>query len=91
MMNKEEVLKNVIEIQKFAMEIYEEESDDYVDYRVVKNKERAIFRRLSKITPDEELQLKILNVIETSMWDSKDLTYRTTMKRLREELNIGVE
>ena len=90
-MNKEEVLKNVIEIQKFAMEIFEEESGDYVDYRAVKNKERAIFRRLSKITADEDLQLKILNVIETSMWNLEDLTYRTTMKRLREELNIGFE
>ena len=89
-MNKEEVLKNVIEIQKLAMEIFEEESGDYVDYRAVKNKERAIFRRLSKITADEDLQLKILNVIETSMWNVKDLTFRPIMRRLREELNIGV-
>ena len=90
-MNKEEVLKNVIEIQKFAMEIFEEESSDCVDYRTVKNKERAIFRRLSKITADEDLQLKILSVITTSMWDLENLTYRKTMKRLREELNIGIE
>ena len=89
-MNKEEVLKNVIEIQKFAIEIFEEESSDCVDYRTVKNKERAIFRRLSKITADEDLQLKILSVITTSMWDLENLTYRKTMKRLREELNIGV-
>lgn len=89
-MNKEEVLKNVIEIQKFAIEIFEEESSDCVDYRTVKNKERAIFRRLSKITPDEDLQLKILDIIETSMWNVKDLTFRPIMKRLREELNIGV-
>lgn len=89
-MNKEEVLKNVIEIQKFAMEIYEERDSNYVNYRTVKNKERAVFRRLSKITSDEDLQLKILNVIETSMWNVKDLTFRPIMRRLREELNIGV-
>ena len=89
-MNKEEVLKNVIEIQKFAMEIFEERDSNYVNYRVVNNKERAIFRRLSKITPDEDLQLKILDIIETSMWNVKDLTFRPIMKRLREELNIGV-
>ena len=90
-MNKEKVLKNVIEIQKFAIEIFEEESSDCVDYRTVKNKERAIFRRLSKITADEDLQLKILDVIETSMWNTKDLTFRPIMRRLREELNIGIE
>lgn len=89
-MNKEEVLKNVIEIQKLAMEIFEEESSDCVDYRIVKNKERAIFRRLSKITADEDLQLKILNIIETSMCNTKDLTFKPIMKRLREEVNIGV-
>ena len=89
-MNKEEVLKNVIEIQKFAMEIYEERDSNYVNYRAVNNKERAIFRRLSKITPDEDLQLKILDIIETSMWNTKDLTFRPIMKRLKEELNIGV-
>ncbi len=90
-MNKEEVLKNVIEIQKFAMEIFEERDNNYVNYSAINNKERAIFRRLSKITPNEDLQLKILDIIETSMWNTKDLTFKPIMKRLREELNIGVE
>lgn len=34
-------LKDIIKIQHLEMEIFEEEDSDYVDYRVVSNKERA--------------------------------------------------
>ncbi len=34
-------LKDIIKIQHLEMEIFEEEDNDYVDYRIVKNKERA--------------------------------------------------
>lgn len=55
-------LKDIIKIQHLEMEIFEEEDNDYVDYRIVKNKERAIYRRLAKTISSKEEQEKVRNV-----------------------------
>ena len=77
-------LKIIVEIQRLTIEKFEAEDEDYPDYRIVKAKERAIWNRLSKITTNENLQCKILDIIEKGNWDTKDLTYKSMCDKIRE-------
>lgn len=69
-------LKDIIKIQHLEMGIFEEEDSDYVDYRIVRNKERAIYRILAKITSNIEEQEKIRKCIYDGMWNFEDITFK---------------
>lgn len=43
-------LKDIIKIQHLEMEIFEEEDNDYVDYRIVKNKEKQFIEDWLKLS-----------------------------------------
>lgn len=76
-------LRDIVKIQHFEMEIFEEEDSDYVDYRVIKPKERAIYNILNKITSDENKQKEIRDCIYTNMWNQKDTTFKPICDGLR--------
>ncbi len=76
-------LKDIIKIQYLEMELFEIEDDDYVDYRSVRGKERAIYNRLEKITDDKEKQKEIRCVIYENMWNTEDDTFKPICDALR--------
>lgn len=87
-MEKKEIQKLIVEIQHYEMDLFEVLDDDYPDYRIVKNKERAIYNRLDKITNDRVLKEKIRLVIQHEMWDTEDHTFKPIFNKLRE---LGVQ
>jgi len=76
-------LKDIVKIQYKEMEIFEVEDDDYFDYRIVKNKERAIYNILNKITTNIEEQETIRKTIYKNMWNTEDFTYKPICDELR--------
>lgn len=76
-------LKDIIKIQHLEMEIFEEEDNDYVDYRIVKNKERAIYRRLAKTSSSKEEQEKVRKCIYSGMWNQQDTTFKPICDEIR--------
>lgn len=79
--------KDIVKLQRLYIEIFEE--DGYpVDYRIVRNKERAQQRILNKITDDTILQNKIISAIGSGSWNSEDNTYRQICDELR---SLGFE
>lgn len=83
-MSKNILLKDIVKIQHLYIGIFEEEDSDYVDYRVVRNKERAVYRILDKYSSDPEEQKKIYNIIASGSWDTEDYTFKTICNRIRE-------
>lgn len=83
-MSKNILLKDIVKIQHLYIGIFEEEDSDYVDYRVVRNKERAVYRILDKYSSDPEEQKKIYNIIASGSWDKEDYTFKTICNRIRE-------
>ena len=76
-------LKDIIRIQYLEMEIFEEEDNAYVDYRVVRNKERAIYRKLAKTIPSREEQEKVRRCICSEMWNKQDTTFKPICDAIR--------
>lgn len=76
-------LKDIIEIQYLEMEIFEEEDNDYVDYRIIRNKERAIYRRLAKTISSKEEQEKMRRCIYSEMWNQHDITFKPICDAIR--------
>lgn len=77
-------LKDIIRIQHLEMGIFEEEDSDYVDYRAVRNRERAIYKRLEKVTNDKNKQNEIRECICGNMWNMEDTTFKPICDALRE-------
>ena len=76
-------LKDIIKIQHLEMEIFEEEDGFPVDNRIVRNKERAIYNILEKITDDKEKQKEIRYIIYENMWNTEDNTFKPICNALR--------
>ncbi len=76
-------LKDIIKFQYLEMELFEIEDDDYVDYRSVRGKERAIYNRLEKIIDDKEKQKEIRDCIYKNMWNTEDNTFKPICDALR--------
>ena len=87
-MRHEISLKTIAEIQRFSIELFEAQDEDYPDNRVIRAKERAILNRLAKITSDRNEQNQILEAIEHGNWRTDDLTYKPICDNLR---NLGYE
>lgn len=75
--------KLIIEIQRLIIQKFEIEDDYFVDYRIVRAKERAINNRLSKITSNKKEQGKIFDIIEKGSWRTDDLSYKCICDELR--------
>lgn len=80
--------KDIVKLQRLYIEIFEEEDGYPVDYRIVRNKEKAQQRILNKITDDTILQNKIISAIGSGSWNSEDNTYRQICDELR---SLGFE
>lgn len=78
------MFKDIAKIQRLYMDIFEEEDSDYVDYRVVRNKEKSVYRILNKYSSDPEEQKKIYDIIASGSWDSEDYTFKTISNHIRE-------
>lgn len=76
--------KDIVKLQRLYIEIFEEEDGYPVDYRVVRNKEKAQQRILEKITDDTIIQNKIISAIGRGSWNSEDITYKPICDELRE-------
>ena len=81
-------LKTIAEIQRFSIQLFEAQDEDYPDNRVIRAKERAIWNRLAKITSDGKEQSQILDAIKRGNWRTDDLTYKPICDNLR---NLGYE
>ena len=77
-------LKDIIKIQYLEMELFEIEDDEYVDYRKVRGKERAIYNSLEKITDDKEKQKEIRDCVYKNMWNTEDTTFKPICDGLRQ-------
>lgn len=82
--------KDIVKLQRLYIEIFEEEDGYPVDYRIVRNKEKAQQRILDKITDDTILQNKIMSAIGSGSWNTKDGTYKPICDELR-ELGFEIE
>lgn len=76
-------LKDIAKIQRLEMEIFEEEDGFPVDNRIIKNKEKAIFNTLNKITMDWDKREEIRNCIYDNMWNTEDTTFKPICDGLR--------
>lgn len=76
-------LKDIAKIQRLEMEIFEEEDGFPVDNIIIKNKERAIFNTLNKITMDWNKRQEIRDCIYKNMWNTEDLTFKPICDGLR--------
>ncbi|MDY2573317.1 MAG: hypothetical protein SOW67_04495 [Fusobacterium necrophorum] len=83
---KEIYMSQIKKIAILAVEIFEEQDNNYPDRRVIKNKERAIQNTLRKITEDKEEQRKIYDAIEKEIFNYEDCTYKPMCNNLR---NLG--
>ena len=75
--------KDIVKLQRLYIQIFEEEDGYPVDYRVVRNKEKAQQKILDKITNDTILQNKIISVIASGSWNTADSTYKPICDNLR--------
>lgn len=75
--------KDIVKLQRLYIEIFEEEDGYPVDYRIIRNKEKAQQRILNKITDDTILQNKIISAIGSGSWDTEDSTYKPICDELR--------
>ena len=75
--------KLIAEIQNYNLKLFEEEDEEFPDGRTLSNYNRAIERRLEKITQDEVLQQKILTAIDKGSWVQSDYTYKPICDNLR--------
>lgn len=80
---KEIYMSQIKKIAILAVEIFEEQDNNYPDRRVIKNKERAIQNTLRKITEDKEEQRKIYDAIEKEIFNYEDCTYKPMCNNLR--------
>lgn len=76
-------LKDIAKIQRLEMEIFEEEDSFPVDNRIIKNKERAIYNTLNKITMDWDKREKIRDCIYKNMFNQEDTTFKPICDGLR--------
>ena len=83
MLNKEINLKDIAKLQKWYIDVFEEEDSDYPDYRVIGQKNRHIQRILNKITDDKEEQRKIYDIIVHESWNTKDRTFKPICDGIR--------
>lgn len=81
---KEIHLKDIAKIQRLYIEIFEEEDNVYPNYRIIRNKERAVDRILDKITTDKEEQKNIYDCIIQGSWYNTDGSYKPICNRLRD-------
>lgn len=65
-------LKDIKKLQHLYIDIFSEEDEDYPDYRVINNKERAVQRILDRITDKKFNQIEIWKVIQIKSWDAAD-------------------
>lgn len=77
--------QKIAKIQHLYMGIFEEEDSDYVDYRVIRPKERSIDRILNSFTEDKEKQKEIYDTIIYHTWNNHDMTFRPICNALREK------
>lgn len=77
-------LKDIVKIQRLEMEIFEEEDGFPVDNRIIKNKEKAIFNTLNKITMDWDKRAEIRDCIYKNMFNTEDTTFKPICDGLRD-------
>lgn len=76
-------LKDIAKIQRLEMEIFEEEDGFPVDNRIIKNKERAIYNTLNKITMDWDKREEIRDCIYKNMFNQNDTIFKPICDGLR--------
>lgn len=76
--------KDIVKLQRLYIEIFEEEDGYPVDYRIVRNKERAQRRILDKITDNTILQNEIIDAIGSGSWNIEDNAYKPICDKLRD-------
>lgn len=87
-MSEEEIIldfQKIAKIQHLYMDIFEEEDNDYVDYRIIRSKEKSIQKMLDSFTKDKEKQKEIYHTIIHYTWDNSDMTFRPICNALREK------
>lgn len=82
-MSKEILLIDIAKIQKWYMDIFEQEDDDYPNYRIIGQKNRHIQRVLNQITSNKEEQKKIYNIIVHQSWNMEDRTFKPICDDIR--------
>lgn len=76
-------LIDIAKIQKWYMDIFYQEDDDYPDYRVIGQKNRHIQRILNNITEDKQEQNTIYGIIVHQSWNMRDRTFKPICDDLR--------
>lgn len=77
-MSKEIDFLLLAQINYFMQKIFNEEDDDYVDHRKIRNYERAIENRFKKLNADEQMKKDIHRT-----FCPVDFTYKEQCDRLR--------
>lgn len=72
------------EIHILTIEKFNAEDEDCPDYRIVRAKERAIYKCLGKITEDKNEQRRILDAIERANLDMENWTYNPVFANVNE-------
>ncbi len=83
MLSKKINLIDIVKLQKWYIDIFEEEDNDYPNYRVIGQKNRHTQRILNKITSDKEEQNKIYDIIVHESWNMQDGTFKPICDGIR--------
>ena len=82
-MKKQIKLKDIVRLQYLYIEIFEQEDEDYPDYRIIRAKERIVDKILDSITKDQSEKNKIYDCITRGSWNTEDKTFKPICDDLR--------
>ena len=82
-MKKQIKLIDIVKLQHYYIERFEEEDSDYVNYRRVGQINRREQEILDKITNSREEQRAITNIIARGSWNCKDKTFKPICDEIR--------
>lgn len=77
-------LIDIVKLQHYYIERFEEEDSDFVNYRKVGQINRREEEILNRITNNKEEQRKITNIIAKGSWNFKDKTFKPICDDIRD-------
>lgn len=76
-------LRDIVKLQYYYIEIFEEEDSDFVNYKRVGALYRQVYKILNSITDVEQDKTKIYDIIGHGSWNSKDHSFKPICDDIR--------
>ena len=76
-------LRDIVKLQHYYIEIFEEEDSDFVNYKRVGALYRQVYKILNSITDVEQDKTKIYDIIGHGSWNSEDHSFKPICDDIR--------